>query len=82
MLFPVVSTRLSGIPELVEDGATGYLAEPGDVPSLVATLERCMDDADARARAAALARRRVTELHDLARTSAILAGVLRGDESK
>ena len=38
----VVSTRLSGIPELVEDGVTGFLAEPGDVRSLVQALERAL----------------------------------------
>ena len=31
---PAVSTRLSGIPELIEDGVTGLLAEPGDAASL------------------------------------------------
>lgn len=35
--LPVVATRLSGIPEIV-DGATGLLAEPGDPASLAAKL--------------------------------------------
>jgi colanic acid/amylovoran biosynthesis glycosyltransferase len=38
----VVSTRLSGIPELVEDGVTGFLAEPGDLRSLACALERAL----------------------------------------
>jgi colanic acid/amylovoran biosynthesis glycosyltransferase len=37
---PVVATRLSGIPELVEDGRTGLLAEPGDPVALRDALER------------------------------------------
>jgi glycosyltransferase involved in cell wall biosynthesis len=32
--LPVISTRVGGIPELVEDGATGYLVEPDDVQGL------------------------------------------------
>lgn len=37
---PVVSSRLSGIPELVMDQRSGLLAEPGDVPGMAAQLER------------------------------------------
>lgn len=38
--LPVVSTRLSGIPELVMDQRSGLLAEPGDVLGMAAQLER------------------------------------------
>jgi len=38
----VVSTRLSGIPELVRDGETGALAEPGSAESLAQALERAL----------------------------------------
>jgi len=38
----VVASRLSGIPELVEDGRTGVLAEPGDPESLRAALVRAL----------------------------------------
>ncbi len=40
---PVVSTRLAGVPEMVDHGRTGLLAAPGDVPALadaLATLAR------------------------------------------
>lgn len=36
--LPVVSSRLSGIPELVEDGVHGRLLEPGDDASLAAAI--------------------------------------------
>ena len=45
---PVVASDLSGIPELVIDGATGLLTPPGDTASLVAALQRYMTDADFR----------------------------------
>lgn len=40
--LPVVSTRLSGIPELVVDQLSGLLAEPGDVKGLAAQIEKLM----------------------------------------
>lgn len=41
---PVVSTRISGIPELVRDARTGVLVEPRDVPALAEALERLIAD--------------------------------------
>lgn len=38
----VVSTRLAGVPEQVIDGKTGYLVEPGDVPSLAEALAKAI----------------------------------------
>lgn len=35
---PVVASRVSGIPEVVEDGATGLLVPPGDPKSLASAL--------------------------------------------
>lgn len=37
-----VSTRLSGTPELIREGETGLLAEPGDPESLAAALRRAI----------------------------------------
>jgi glycosyltransferase involved in cell wall biosynthesis len=36
----VVATRAGGIPDKIEEGATGWLAEPGDADSLVAAVLR------------------------------------------
>ncbi|MBN1878410.1 MAG: glycosyltransferase [Anaerolineae bacterium] len=41
---PVVSTRIAGVPELVIDGQTGFLAEPGDPVSLAEKLRSVMQD--------------------------------------
>jgi colanic acid/amylovoran biosynthesis glycosyltransferase len=41
---PVVATRLSGIPELVQDGVTGLLAAPGDAGGLASAIGRLLDD--------------------------------------
>lgn len=52
---PVVSTRLSGIPELVVHDHTGLLAQPADPASLAETLRRLFDDSALRARLSAAA---------------------------
>ncbi len=41
---PVVTTPVSGIPELVRDGDTGFLAAPNDAASLAAVLARVLGD--------------------------------------
>ncbi len=41
---PVVSTPISGIPELVEDGATGLLAQPRDAATLANAIESLLRD--------------------------------------
>jgi glycosyltransferase involved in cell wall biosynthesis len=45
---PVVASRISSIPDLVLDGVTGYLAEPGDVDSLTEAIFRFYRDPSAR----------------------------------
>jgi glycosyltransferase involved in cell wall biosynthesis len=43
---PVVSTAISGIPELVEDGITGRLAPENDVDALAQILQELLGDMD------------------------------------
>lgn len=40
---PLVLTRTGGLPELVEEGRTGCLAEPGDPDSIAAALEAAFE---------------------------------------
>ena len=47
--IPVISTRLSGVPELVVDGETGLLAEPGDSEDLARQIARLMTARELRA---------------------------------
>lgn len=48
----VVSTRLSGIPELVLDGETGLLVTPGDAQALSGALKTLLEDQALRSRLA------------------------------
>ncbi len=43
---PVVAPDLLGVSDIVEDGSTGWLFEPEDVPDLAAALTRLLDSAD------------------------------------
>lgn len=44
--LPVVTTRLSGIPELVRDGETGWLVPPGDAAALAAAVRDALERPD------------------------------------
>jgi glycosyltransferase involved in cell wall biosynthesis len=54
-----LATRVSAIPELLEDGETGLLVPPGDPPALAAGLRRLIGDPGLRARLAAGGRERL-----------------------
>lgn len=41
---PVVSTRVGGVPYVVEDGVTALLVPPGDAPAMAAAVLRLLDD--------------------------------------
>jgi len=58
--LPVISTRISGIPELVEDGVNGRLVPAGDVAALAAAIEALLQDPE-QCEAFALAGRRKVE---------------------
>jgi glycosyltransferase involved in cell wall biosynthesis len=59
-----ISTNLSGIPELIEDGATGLLVPPGDPSALAEALSRLIADPQERARLGAAGEARVRATFD------------------
>ena len=58
---PVVASRLGGLPELVADGETGHLVEPGDVAALRGRLTLVLGDPAAAHRLGKAARARAVE---------------------
>ena len=66
---PVVSTRVSGIPELVEDGRTGLLAPEKDAPALAGALERLYRDPELARRLARSGREHVLLRFNLQRNA-------------
>ena len=57
----VVATRVSAVPELIEDGVNGLLVAPGDRAALAAALERLIRDPALRAGMGAAGERRVRD---------------------
>ena len=76
---PVVSTRISGIPELIVDGMNGLLVEPGDDAALADAITRLLLDAELARRLAAAGRQTVERHFDLAVNSRQVARLLRGN---
>ncbi len=48
--LPVVATKVGGVPELVEDGITGFLVPPKDPEALAQALQKLIDDPELRKR--------------------------------
>jgi colanic acid/amylovoran biosynthesis glycosyltransferase len=59
--LPVVSSRLSGIPELVDDGRSGLLVSPGDVSGLAAAIQVLHGDEALRRRLGSAGRAKVEQ---------------------
>ena len=76
--LPVVSSRLSGIPELVEHGVSGLLAEPRDATGFADALTALAEDPGLRSRLGRAGRAKVLAEFDLAMNVDALAGLLVG----
>jgi glycosyltransferase involved in cell wall biosynthesis len=67
--LPVLSTQVSGIPELVLDGVSGLLVPPMDAAALADGIARLLADTALRQRLAASGRERVRARHDIVRSA-------------
>ena len=75
---PVIATRITGVPELVEDGESGFLVAPGDTQALADALVRLHENRDQAPVMGAAGRRRVSAEFDIAQEAARLAKLFRG----
>ncbi len=73
---PVVAFRVSSIPEVLVDGVTGLLSEPGAEP-LAANLLRLANDEPLRRRMGAAGRERVVALYDTPKVFNNFEAILR-----
>ncbi|MBI3303547.1 MAG: glycosyltransferase family 4 protein, partial [Deltaproteobacteria bacterium] len=65
MELPVVATRISGSEDVVDDGVTGLLVPPGDVPALAQALGALLKDTGHTGAMGRQARKRVIQLCSL-----------------
>lgn len=75
--LPVVGTRVSALPELVEDGRNGRLVPPEDPAALAEAITALVRDPDARRRLGWQGMRDVAEGWDVETAAARLAGLFR-----
>lgn len=66
--IPVIASRVGSVPEVVADGETGILVEPGSPAGLAAAIDATLRDPAAAARRAELARQRVETYYSVERT--------------
>jgi glycosyltransferase involved in cell wall biosynthesis len=69
----VVASDISGIPELVENEATGLLVPPRDAPALADALRRLHDDLSLRRRLGLAGREKVVREFDVRKSAGALA---------
>ena len=62
---PVIATRVGGIPELIEDGISGFLVERRDIAAIGARILELAGDRELRERLGKAGRQRVLERFDL-----------------
>jgi colanic acid/amylovoran biosynthesis glycosyltransferase len=78
---PVVASRISGIPELIEDGVSGLLVPPGEPAALALALGRLHDDEQLRRRLALGGRAKVEQEFDVEQSAALLVDRFRAVSS-
>jgi len=62
---PLIGTQVGGIPELIEDGTTGFLVPPGDPAILAQKMQLLLEDGDLRKRMGLAGRKSAERKFDL-----------------
>ena len=75
--LPVISTRLAGIPEIVEDGKTGLLVPPGEPVQLARAIAEVLDHPELQQSFGRAGRAKVERLFDLRKNVPVLFELFR-----
>lgn len=79
MELPVVTTNVSGIPELVDHNRNGLLLKPENPVALAAALKRLLDRPELRKELGQAARQKVTRYFSMQRNSELLRDLFQGE---
>ncbi len=82
MQIPVVSTPVSGIPELISDAKNGLLVPPQNSSALASALARLLDDPSLCRRLGAAGRETIQERFDVAKNAQYLRSLFFEEEEK
>ena len=77
--LPVMATRITGVPELVEDGVSGHLVTPGDPAALARAITELADLPDGGMAMGQAGRAMVQAEFDIAGEAARLAALFAGE---
>jgi len=75
MEIPCVATRITGIPELIEDGVDGLLVSPSDTKGMAAAIERLILSSELRESLGKAGRQRVQREYELTTSADRLSSV-------
>ncbi|MCX7805849.1 MAG: glycosyltransferase family 4 protein [Planctomycetota bacterium] len=78
MGIPAVATDVGGAREIVDDGVSGLIVPPGDIPALSGAIARLAADRDLRERMGLAGREKVRRLFSVAATVGRLEEIYRG----
>lgn len=79
MEVPVVSTRISGIPEFLRDGETGLAVDEHSAPAVAEAVTRLYEDPELAGRLAKAAHAQILDEFDVAKNSMMLVRLFRGE---
>jgi len=77
MELPVITTPVGGVPDVVEEGVTGYLVPKDDPSALADRIRALRDDRSLRLRMGAAGRKRVAASFDARTVAATVIDVLK-----
>ena len=77
MGIPVVSSSVGEVPNVVQDGVSGLLFQPGDTQTFLSSVSQLVDDEQTRRRMAEAGRARAEALYSLPQMVARYAALMR-----
>ena len=69
---PVISSRVSGIPELIHDGFNGFLTEPGNVNQINKKMSELLSDKMLRVKMGEQARKKIEKEFNVENSTRLL----------